>query len=206
MCSKRRSEIEDLDADCKISRQDDARIIETQELPGLAARILAIEKLLSGRLNSLDYGEKVEYLYNPILYAEDLHTKFLSKFLVGPTEVFFLGMNPGPFGMCQTGIPFGEVGIVRNWMQIDGLVGKPAREHPKRLVLGMSSNRSEPSGKRFWSFFEHLCKSPENFFSKAFVYNYCPAAFLDSKGANVTPVDLKVCINYTFLKDKESKT
>ena len=39
--------------------------------------------------------------------------------------------NPGPYGMAQTGVPFGEIPAVRDWMGISGLVGKPDPEHPK---------------------------------------------------------------------------
>ena len=31
-------------------------------------------------------------------------------------------MNPGPFGMVQTGVPFGEVEAVRSWLQRAGEV------------------------------------------------------------------------------------
>ena len=34
-------------------------------------------------------------------------------------RVVFLGMNPGPFGMAQVGVPFGEVAAVRDWLRID---------------------------------------------------------------------------------------
>ena len=37
----------------------------------------------------------------------------------GRKEAVFLGMNPGLWGMAQTGVPFGTVSLVRDWMGIE---------------------------------------------------------------------------------------
>jgi single-strand selective monofunctional uracil DNA glycosylase len=50
----------------------------------------------------------------------------------------FIGMNPGPFGMVQCGVPFGEIAAARDWMGIDAPVEKPARENPKRPIEGFA--------------------------------------------------------------------
>ena len=55
-------------------------------------------------------------------------------------KLIFVGMNPGPFGMVQCGVPFGEIAAVRDWMgHRGGQVDKPARENPqaadRRLCL-----------------------------------------------------------------------
>ena len=42
--------------------------------------------------------------------------------------------KPGPFGMAQTGIPFGEIEHVRDWIGVSCAVDKPKNEHPKRLI------------------------------------------------------------------------
>lgn len=99
----------------------------------------------------------------------------------------FLGMNPGPFGMVQTGVPFGEVAAVRDWMGIEEAVGKPSEEHPKRPVEGFRCQRSEVSGRRLWGLFAERFESAEDFFKDHFVLNYCPLVWMSATGANLTP-------------------
>jgi single-strand selective monofunctional uracil DNA glycosylase len=101
--------------------------------------------------------------------------------------VVLLGMNPGPFGMMQTGVPFGEIAAVRDWMKIASPVRKPAREHPKRPIDGFDCRRSEVSGRRLWGWAARRFGSAEAFFSDWFVLNYCPLVFLEASGRNFTP-------------------
>jgi len=96
-------------------------------------------------------------------------------------------MNPGPWGMAQTGVPFGEVALAREWLGIEGEVGRPDPEHVKRPVLGFQCRRSEVSGRRVWTWARSLFGEPERFFSRFFVYNYCPLLFLEPSGRNRTP-------------------
>lgn len=96
-------------------------------------------------------------------------------------------MNPGPFGMAQTGVPFGDVAMVRDWMKISGKVGRPKNEHPKRLVTGFECERSEVSGTRLWNFAQERFKTPARFFKRLFVVNYCPLVFMEEGGRNLTP-------------------
>ena len=116
-----------------------------------------------------------------------MHEQWLRRFGSGPKRVLFLGMNPGPFGMAQTGVPFGEVTAVRDWLGLNAPVGKPAREHPKRPVQGLACPRSEVSGRRLWGLFAERFGIPERFFAGHFVLNFCPLAFLSESGGNVTP-------------------
>jgi single-strand selective monofunctional uracil DNA glycosylase len=111
----------------------------------------------------------------------------LTSYGAGPKRVIFLGMNPGPFGMVQTGIPFGEVAAVRDWMKLKGSVGKPALEHAKRPVLGLACPRSEVSGQRLWGLFARRHPEAESFFADHFVVNFCPLAFVEKTGRNLTP-------------------
>ena len=104
-----------------------------------------------------------------------------------PKKVIFLGMNPGPWGMTQTGVPFGEVAAVRDWLGIESAVDKPGQEHPKRPVQGFACLRSEVSGRRLWGLFRERFGTPEKFFREHFVANYCPLVFMDANGANITP-------------------
>jgi single-strand selective monofunctional uracil DNA glycosylase len=89
--------------------------------------------------------------------------------------------------MAQTGIPFGEVAAVREWLKIEAPVGRPDPEHPRRPIQGLACTRSEVSGKRLWGLFAALAGTPEAFFQDQFVANFCPLVFMDAQGRNVTP-------------------
>lgn len=132
------------------------------------------------------------YVYNPLSYAWDMHAAYLETYVHQGVPVLFLGMNPGPFGMAQTGVPFGEVEAVRSWMHLDLPVGKPSVEHPARPVLGLSIGRSEVSGKRLWSLMAERYGDASRFFSTHAVMNYCPLVFVDAgkSGRNVIPEKL----------------
>jgi len=138
-------------------------------------------------VNELTIGPPAAHLYNPLDYAWPAHAAYLKRFGKPPKRVVFLGMNPGPFGMVQTGVPFGEVAAVRDWLGIETKIGKPSREHPKRPVEGFACRRSEVSGRRLWQFFAARFGSPERFFYEHLVLNYCPLAFLEASGRNLTP-------------------
>ncbi|CAH2224690.1 single-strand selective monofunctional uracil DNA glycosylase [Pelobates cultripes] len=157
---------------------------------GLASSFLQIEQELNLRLAELQFQDPVKYVYNPLLYAWDPHEKYVRTYCQSKKDVLFLGMNPGPFGMAQTGVPFGEVSHVRNWLCIEGEVCKPQSEHPKRPILGFECPNREVSGARFWGFFKSLCGQPETFFQHCFVHNHCPLIFMNQSGKNLTPSDL----------------
>ncbi len=142
---------------------------------------------LARAAGKLRFARPVTHVYNPLDYAWEAHKLYLSRYGAGPKEVIFLGMNPGPFGMVQTGVPFGEVGAVRDWMKIQAIITPPGREHPRRPVQGFSCARSEISGQRLWRLFAARFGAAENFFAGHFVVNYCPLAFLETTGRNRTP-------------------
>jgi single-strand selective monofunctional uracil DNA glycosylase len=148
-------------------------------------------ELLREKTSRLRFGGGVAYVYRPLDYAWPIARAYLEQYGGGQKEIVFVGMNPGPFGMGQTGVPFGEVAVVRDWMKLEGVVRRPAREHPKRPVLGLGCTRSEVSGRRLWGAFAKRFPSAEVFFSRAFVLNYCPLLFLGETGANLTPDKLK---------------
>lgn len=138
-------------------------------------------------LRPLKFPAPVTHTYNPLEYAWDRHCEYLDRFGQGPKRILLLGMNPGPFGMAQTGVPFGEVAAVRDWMGISGHVGRPEPEHPKRPVTGFSCERSEVSGRRLWGLFAERFPDPDEFFEHHFVANYCPLVWMRDTGANLTP-------------------
>ena len=146
-----------------------------------------ISSALAAECDSLRFGGNVRAVYNPLVYAARPHVLYLELAAAAPKKAIFLGMNPGPWGMAQTGVPFGEVAAVREWLGIEAEVGKPAREHPKRPVLGFACVRSEVSGRRLWGLFRERFKTCAKFFRGHFVANYCPLVFMDENGANITP-------------------
>lgn len=152
----------------------------------------AISDSLVDDLKCLRFTKPVTHVYNPLEYARRPHHQYLKKYGRGRREVILLGMNPGPWGMVQTGVPFGEVSMVRDWLGINAPVDKPLREHPKRRVTGFECTRSEVSGARLWGLAKAKWKTPEKFFSKFYIANYCPLAFLEETGRNFTPDKLPV--------------
>lgn len=158
---------------------------------GAETSLISLTEHFRDRVKRHKFSDPVWCVYNPLDYAWNCHLQYLKRFGCGTKDAVFLGMNPGPWGMAQTGVPFGEIDAVRNWMGIDGSVGKPEPEHPKRPVTGLQCPRSEVSGRRLWGLFKDLYGSAEYFFSHHYVINYCPLAFLLESGANLTPDKIK---------------
>jgi single-strand selective monofunctional uracil DNA glycosylase len=142
-------------------------------------------------LRPLRFGRPITHVYNPLEYARKPYSKYLQRYAKPPKEVVLIGMNPGPWGMSQTGIPFGEVAAVRDWLEIEAPVGTPVEMHPKRPVTGFKCRRSEISGKRLWGWAQKRFKTPQNFFARFFIANYCPLQFIEAGGRNRTPNQLR---------------
>ena len=138
-------------------------------------------------VSGLRFGPPVTHVYNPLEYAWEASVQYVERFGSGTKEVVLVGMNPGPWGMAQNGVPFGEVSIVRDWLGIDAPIGKPEREHPKRPVLGLDCPRSEVSGARLWGWARDTFGTPQAFFERFFISNYCPLSFMEESGRNRTP-------------------
>ena len=149
--------------------------------------LVEISRSLSARVGALRFADPVCCVYNPVDYARAPHELYLSRYGAAPKEALLLGMNPGPFGMAQTGVPFGDVTMVRDWLEIVAPVSRPRDEHPKRPVLGFDCHRAEVSGTRLWGWARDRFGIPQRFFERFFVANYCPLAFVESSGANRTP-------------------
>ena len=149
--------------------------------------IIAASDELADRVDSLDFAPPVAAVYNPLRYAREVRVRYYERFATGPRRVVFLGMNPGPWGMAQTGIPFGEIDAVRKWMGLSGQVDRPDHEHPRRPVEGFACERSEVSGRRFWGLMAERFADAEEFFASHFVANYCPLVFMADTGRNITP-------------------
>ena len=150
-------------------------------------RVLQAATDLRAAVNRLRHRPPVAFTYNPLDYAWAAHEMYVRRYAGTRKRVIFLGMNPGPFGMAQTGVPFGEIAAVRDWLGLVAPIGKPAREHPKRLITGFACARSEISGHRIWRLFAERFGTAEEFFACHFVGNYCPLVFMEASGANRTP-------------------
>lgn len=142
---------------------------------------------LRAAVGKLVFAPPVTHIYNPLDYAWPAHEIYLRRYASNQKRVLFLGMNPGPFGMAQTGVPFGQIAAVRDWLEIETKIGRPAHEHPKRPVTGFACARSEISGERLWKLFADRFGRADDFFAEHLVINYCPLAFLESSGRNRTP-------------------
>jgi single-strand selective monofunctional uracil DNA glycosylase len=156
-------------------------------VPNTSAKLIRAAQELCSAVGGLRFRAPVAHVYNPLEYAWGLHEAYLRRYGNGPKRIAFLGMNPGPFGMAQTGVPFGEITAVRDWLALRGLVNKPEREHPRRPVEGFACKRSEVSGQRLWGLFAERFGTPRRFFAEHMVLNYCPLAFLEKTGRNRTP-------------------
>jgi single-strand selective monofunctional uracil DNA glycosylase len=149
--------------------------------------MIAAAQQLAADTDALVFAEPTHLVYNPLRYAWQAHHTYLSRFADSTRKVVFLGMNPGPWGMAQTGVPFGEISAVRDWMGVHTPVDQPSRVHPKRPITGFATTRSEVSGRRLWGLFKQHFGTPGHFFQDHFVLNYCPLVFMEDSGKNRTP-------------------
>ena len=149
--------------------------------------LLEAARALSAALAKFDFPPPVAHAYDPHQYAWAPYEQYVRRYGTGRKRVVLLGMNPGPFGMMQTGVPFGEIAAVRDWMGISARVQKPAHEHPKRPIEGFACKRSEVSGRRLWGWAARRFGTANAFFGDWFVLNYCPLALLEASGRNFTP-------------------
>jgi len=150
-------------------------------------RLIRAARSLRSALEALEFAPPVTHVYNPLTYAWAPYEDYLRKFARAPKRILFLGMNAGPFGMVQTGVPFGEIGAVRNWLGVQGIVQCPSTQHERRPITGFACTRSEVSGRRLWGLFAERFQTPARFFAEHLVLNYCPLAFVESSGRNRTP-------------------
>lgn len=163
-------------------------------------KLMQILDELSAELEGLSFSSPVAYVYNPLTYAREPIRKYLERYGGLGAENVFIGMNPGPWGMAQTGVPFGAVEPVRDWLGLEAEVGSPPTEHPKRPVQGFACKRAEVSGMRVWGWAQETFGTPEAFFKLFFIHNYCPLLFLADTGRNLTPDKLKAAERNAMLE------
>lgn len=154
----------------------------------LQEKVIERTKIFAQQVETLRFSCDC-YIYNPLTYAWPMHELYIRTYLSNPIKTLLLGMNPGPFGMTQTGVPFGEVEAVKSFLKLDAEISKPLTEHPGRPVLGLNTQRSEVSGRRLWGLIADHYGSAQAFAQEMAVINYCPLVFLDRKptAKNITP-------------------
>jgi single-strand selective monofunctional uracil DNA glycosylase len=159
-----------------------------------ASALLDAARILSRALDKLEFPPPVAHVYDPHRYAWAPYEAYVTKYGEGRKRAVLLGMNPGPFGMMQTGVPFGEIAAVRDWMHIRAAIRGPKDQHPRRPIEGFDCQRSEVSGRRLWGWAAQRFGSAESFFGDWFVLNYCPLALLEATGRNFTPDKLPAAL------------
>ncbi len=153
----------------------------------ISKAVIAAAQALSVAVDELSFAPPTTHIYNPLTYAWPGHHSYLKQHANSKKKVVFMGMNPGPFGMAQTGVPFGEIELVRDWIGVNETILKPENEHPKRPIEGFACQRSEVSGRRLWGLFREVYPDADDFFADHFVANYCPLVFMEASGKNRTP-------------------
>lgn len=154
-------------------------------------QLVDVVRQLGQACEELHFESPADYVYNPLIYAWEPQEIYLRRFAQVGVAGILVGMNPGPYGMLQTGVPFGDIHMVKDWLHIGGAVSQPPREHPKRAVQGFAIKRGEVSGSRVWGWAKERFQTPEKFFHRFFIYNYCPLGFFNAAGANITPDALR---------------
>jgi single-strand selective monofunctional uracil DNA glycosylase len=153
----------------------------------LSQAAIAAAQRLADAVDALSFAPPTTHVYNPLRYAWPGHRSYLEQHAKTKKKVIFMGMNPGPYGMAQTGVPFGEIAHARDWVGVEQTILSPDNAHPKRPIEGFACQRSEVSGRRLWGLFsEHYADAAE-FFVDHFVANYCPLVFMEASGKNRTP-------------------
>lgn len=147
--------------------------------------------VLAAELDALTFSSPVTHVYNPLVYAREPTRLYIERYAGLGAENVLIGMNPGPWGMAQTGVPFGAVDPARDWLGLEAEVDAPPNIHPKRPVEGFACRRAEVSGMRVWGWAEDVFGTPERFFRSFFIHNYCPLLFLADTARNVTPDKLQ---------------
>ena len=163
-------------------------------MDGITEAVIRAAHALRERCSRLlpDLPPPVAHALNPLDYARAPHEEYIRRFSGLGSHTILLGMNPGPWGMGQTGVPFGDVNAVRELLDIRDLpVNQPPNQHPNRPVHGLSSRRGEVSGTRLWGALAELFGTADEIHAHLFVLNHCPLLMYNADGQNITPDKLR---------------
>lgn len=133
------------------------------------------------------------YVYHPWVYASDPFARFLDTY--GPRQPLdglLLGLNPGPRGMTQTGVPFADPTTAITHLGLTGQVNAPGGTHPGVPVTGFDSKKQEGSAAAVSALMCQRWGSVADYYQSRYVMNFCPLLMLDDDGKNITPADLRV--------------
>ena len=160
--------------------------MDTVEALIVAAQALSARCDLA--IKQIEMNSEVAHATNPLDYAWPHHVQYLEQWGGLGANVLLLGMNPGPWGMAQTGVPFGATDVAQQFLAIQprDLV-TPSNAHPKRPIEGMALERQEVSGSRLWNLMEQHYGTATATFERIFVVNHCPLLLLGERGQNITP-------------------
>ena len=147
------------------------------ELIAAASRLRDDSQSIARRMVSEGVADLV---YNPLDYAWEVHKEFILRTGGSGSKCVLLGMNPGPHGMGQMGIPFAATSVVRDLIGITGIsVEKPEVIHPKRPVNGLEHPKEEVSGTRLWGVLEHRYGGIDKISQEVYIVNHCPLMILN---------------------------
>ena len=167
----------------------------------LAEAAQRLSVICDAAIPKLEKKTIVAHATNPLDYAWPHHEQYLLKWGNRGGKTLLLGMNPGPWGMAQTGVPFGATEVAQSFLQIEAReLETPSNAHPKRPIEGMALERQEISGTRLWNLMKAHFGTVENTFNNLFVVNHCPLLLLGETGKNITPNNLPSAIMSPLLK------
>ena len=156
--------------------------------------LIAARDLLCNRCDRLspDLPSPVAHALNPLAYARAPNGEYIRRYCGLGSHTILLGMNPGPWGMGQTGVPFGDVTQVRELLGIHALpVDQPPNQHPNRPIHGLDCPRGEVSGTRLWGALAGIFGSADEIHQQLFIVNHCPLLLYNADGQNITPDKLR---------------
>ena len=132
---------------------------------------------------------RIDVCYNPLNYAWNVHEEYLRRMGGLGAKTVVLGMNPGPHGMGQMGIPFAATSVVRDLLGISGIpVNQPNTPDERRPVIGLDYHKEEVSGTRLWGLLSEQYGDAESIASRVFLVNHCPLMlFSGPRATNITP-------------------
>ena len=132
-------------------------------------------------------------VWNPGSYGAPWHRVFREIYPLRERPILMFGLNPGPYGMGQTGIPFTDVRRLRQCLPKMALTLRERGREPRVPGLAPRSLRRfftrefESSAVRVYRFLELGWGSAEKGWRSVGVANSCPLLFLDPEGRNQTP-------------------
>lgn len=74
----------------------------------ISTKFLDLIDELNVSLEQLHLPSEIQCIYNPTVYARHTFEIFVQKYCNSKKDIMYFGMNPGPWGMSQTGVRISE--------------------------------------------------------------------------------------------------